>query len=120
MGDGARPGGVAMTTWTDEETEIARELVKRDAHDREFRSAVGRSKTAAKARLDRVLHRSVIDKRANPSNVLFKIPVEVIEERERRLKAQRSLTAILMGDPPFPAKGGKRSNTSCEQNRIAP
>lgn len=80
--------------WTAEETELARTMVKANAKNAEFVTALGRSKLTAKQRLDRVRYRGTLAKRTPPP--MFHIPAEVLEERERRrLAPQRAF-----GDPP--------------------
>jgi hypothetical protein len=89
-----------MPDWTTEETELAEQLIKRNAKNDEFLAAVGRSKLVAKQRIDRIRFRDGIDKR--PIAPKMKIPAEVIDDRNRRLMArlEMSLTGLLMGDPP--------------------
>lgn len=91
-----------MPEWTEEETELAKRLMRANASDEEFWAAVGRSKKVAVQRLDRQRYRASIDKRPMPSTM--KVPESVIEDRNRRLMARKSLTGMLMGDPPFPAE----------------
>lgn len=85
--------------WTDAETTLARQLLDRDAPGDEFVAALGRSKIATKARINRVNFRAAMwspDGRFMPYS---KIPPHVAEDLVARQSAVRTLTASLMGDP---------------------
>lgn len=84
-----------MPEWTDEETKIAEQLIKRHAKNDEFLATIGRSKTVAKQRLDRVRYHTGVENRSS----LMKVPDHVLEDRNRRLMARKSLTAAICGDP---------------------
>lgn len=90
------------TTWTAEQTELARKMLARFAPEHEFRAAFGKSKAAAK---DRVHRENIKLARARKppirvqSETSLGIPSEVLADLETRKHSQRSLTAILMGDP---------------------
>lgn len=87
-----------MTTWTMEETEIAREMFKRNAHRREFWDVFGRTKDNCKQRLKRLAEKEM---RVSIRSVSVSVPERVWEDRNRRLIAQaRDLTGSIFKDPP--------------------
>lgn len=96
--------------WTDAETNEAREMLKRDAHDSEFRHRFGRPKASAVYRLRYVDDPRLKDRLAalrppctggleldvsRPKS----IPDSVIADAMKRRLAPRSLTASICGDP---------------------
>lgn len=88
--------------WTAQETELAEKLVAEKASDQVCQSLLGRTRQACKDRLSRVVNKqNGISSAVNHyvSGYSVKVPPEVLHDRERRLMAPRSLTAILMGDP---------------------
>lgn len=86
--------------WTKEEDEIARQLLASNAPDSAFRSTIGRTRESAKSRMERERFKAFMKDRPKLASVPSKvIPDEVWLDLERRMKAPRSLTAILMGDP---------------------
>lgn len=101
--------------WTDEETELARRLLAQDISDFEFEHQLGRTKTAARTRMQTVSYRgwraeaddlrTLSQSRSKckefSSSRAETIPPEVIADAVRRSNAPRSLTAMLCGDPPF-------------------
>lgn len=97
LGGRARPGGGSMK-WTERETAVAATLLSRGASEQEFIAELGRTKICAKARIDRVQFRDSLAKRAQEPSYT-KAPAHLFEERAERLRATKSLTAILMGDP---------------------
>ena len=91
--------------WTPQETELAEELVRKNATDRMCWAQLNRSKKSCVARLRRIGCRAI--RPAVPMNHYvinhkIQIPPEVYEERNRRLMARMDmdLTAQLCGDPP--------------------
>jgi hypothetical protein len=96
--------------WTDEQTAQARILLEEGVDTETFLREIGRTKAAAVARLkyvdDPAGYRS---RRCRPSRTTpnstriessrFYIPDDVIEAAVRRAHANRSLTAIIFGDP---------------------
>jgi hypothetical protein len=90
-------------TWTAEQTELARKMLRRRAPEHEFRETFGKSKAAAKDRIYREnfklarARKPPVRVESSPLN----IPPDVIADLESRKKSQRLMTpaAILMGDP---------------------
>jgi hypothetical protein len=85
-------------SWTEEETGVARRLLKDQAPDSEYERLLGRTKACARARIERLDRLSAPGPR-RPEPKMFSVPVDVWIERSRRLAAPRSLTASIMGDP---------------------
>ncbi len=82
--------------WNANNTEIAREMLARDAPDEEFMRILGRTKRAADHRMRRVKQAARMIPGA-PTQI--QSPPSVIEERNARSLQSKSLTASLMGDP---------------------
>lgn len=87
------------TIWTDSETALAREMLDRDAPDAEFMPALGRTKNATRARINRVNFRATMWSPEGKFVPYTKVPPHVAEDRIARQSAVKSLTASLMGDP---------------------
>ena len=88
--------------WTAQETELAEKLIAENATNPIFQSLLGRSKQACRDRISRVNNSNRGDVGPSFANGLppMNIPAHVIEDRNKRLMAQRSITSLLMGDPP--------------------
>ncbi len=82
--------------WNAANTEIARQMLARDAPDEEFMRILGRTKRAADHRMRRVKQ---AERMIPGAPTQIKIPTSVIEERNARCLQTKSLTAFLMGDP---------------------
>lgn len=115
------------SNWTPEETELARKLLAEGAPEREFERQIGRTKEAAKTRIQTLNYRArraEADRFRTLSGSRCKkseyrrveaeaaIPPEVIADSVRRSDAPRSLTAMLCGDPPpgYSALDRRRAN----------
>jgi hypothetical protein len=90
--------------WTSQETELAEKLLKENASNELCLAMLGKTKKAClhrvwRARRDEVNRRSRVAPRPYVQETKI-IPQELIEERNRRLTAPRSLTSIICGDPP--------------------
>lgn len=98
--------------WTAEETTRARAMLARNAAEREFIAAFGKSKGAAESRIKWVdmdqAQRDHNRQRVNTYRCLggspeahsrMVVPQEVLIERERRLAAPQPAAAALLGDP---------------------
>lgn len=87
-----------VKTWTSQETELARELYQQRAPNEVFVELLGRTKTCAASRLNRVNAPSAVGHFVS-SESKVNVPDHVWEDRNRRLMAPKSLTARLCGDP---------------------
>ena len=95
--------------WTNEEDATVARMLQEGFRLQQAADAIGRTLYAVQSRL-RFLNNDR-PKRARKTgrnhvcseSVNVIIPPEVEADRARRYMAPRSLTAILMGDPPFPA-----------------
>lgn len=96
-----RFGKRAKKLWTAQETELAEKLIFDGASDAVCRSLLGKSRQACRDRVIRAQNqREGISNAVNHYvNTRIDIPPEVEADRDRRLLAQRSLTATLLGDP---------------------
>lgn len=93
--------GPSRRRWTDAEASLAIQLVERKATDAECRAAVGRSFHCCYVKASRWSEQKVRRNFRKPrSEVQLKAPDHVWEDATLRATAPRSLTAILMGDPP--------------------
>jgi hypothetical protein len=85
--------------WTKEQTDLAREMLARNAPNAEFWDALGRSKFAARDRMAREAFKAYRANWKAPVDLSLKTPPEVLADLESRKRSQRSLTAIILGDP---------------------
>lgn len=99
--------------WTEVDTLMARRMLARKATDEEFLKVLGRTKSAAFSRIqwldcpmyrDRKAERKRRERAKNPVAKLRMsrgrtIPDGVLEDRDRRNLAPRSITAFVFGDP---------------------
>lgn len=108
-----------LRPWTDEETELARLHYQRAVSPEEFLRKVGRTKDAAKRRLEYVDRPEVRERHIKKQQMYrdsvkalgemhqaarkIDVPAEVLEDAVRRATAPRTITSALMGDPPIPA-----------------
>lgn len=83
--------------WSDEETEIARQLLRSGATNDMCLERLGRSFSACRERVERVNLEVV----TGPSAVSPKAPAVVLEERARRQMAPVTVTGYIFGDPPL-------------------
>lgn len=86
--------------WTDEETALARKLLKERAPDSEYPRQLGRTRICARARIERLDYMAAFGSRRSDDRPSEPVPMEVWVERSKRIAAPRSLTASLLGDPP--------------------
>jgi hypothetical protein len=84
----------AARQWTAEETELALKLLRDNASDATIRSTIGRTKFACYDRLKRIGRPF-----SEPTAPQINVPDYVLEDRNRRWMAPRSLTAVIFGDP---------------------
>lgn len=97
----------ASPPWNTEDTNRARALIAADADDSTFIREIGRTYAAARSRVRYVdypeLRKPPAPPKTNTRNArstsLFFIPDEVVSDAVRRGLAQRSLTALILGDP---------------------
>lgn len=108
-----------LSPWTDEETELARLHYKRGVSPEEFLAKTGRTKDAAKRRFEYVDRPEVRERHIKKQQMYrdaakasgdmhtaarkVAVPPDVLQDAKRRASAPRSLTGVLMGDPPVPA-----------------
>lgn len=85
--------------WTKEETELARQMLERDAKDADFRRALGRGIEAARNRVERADVTAIIDNRKPPVRMV--VPNDVAADAARRALAPVTITGFVMGDPPI-------------------
>lgn len=92
----ARP---ARAVWTADHVELAKKLLKERASNEIFVRLLGHTIHQARQKLVRLAYheRRLANDPVKPAII---VPPEVIEDRNRRLMADRDLTAALMGDPP--------------------
>lgn len=84
--------------WTPQEIELGKELLDRVASQDECWKLLGRTRQAIRDKLRRVeFDESVKNGLIAAGRVI--VPDSVIEDRNRRLMARKSLTGMLMGDP---------------------
>lgn len=95
--------------WTKEETELARQMLKGNAKDSEFRRALGRGIEAARHRVERADVTAIIDNRKPPERVV--VPDTVAADAARRAIAPITVTGFVMGDPPIGFSALDRRNT---------
>ncbi len=102
--------------WTEQETKQARASMQLPPDD--FFRLTGRTKQAARAHIRYVDHPELWEQRTNrkrrerrelgiPERLLTAKsgpPPEVIADAIKRALIPRSITALICGDPPFPAK----------------
>jgi len=91
---------MAGTRWTDEETEIARQLLAARAPEDEFRKLLGRSKHMAAGRIHRLAHPTTSVEPYLMAEPRPEVPDGLWDDRDRRASARLSLTARFCGDPP--------------------
>lgn len=97
--------------WSAQETELAVQLMSEGADNAKCLATLGRTRQACK---DRIRHCRDAAGNIDTSGIsisVMNIPPHVLEDRNRRLMAPKTLTAMLMGDPPFPARGGNSHGT---------
>lgn len=87
--------------WTPEQDAIALRLLQEDAPESRFRAELGRSKINSQLRHKRLLFQSRAEQARETKSLGLglHVPPEAIADRDRRIKAPRSLTALLCGDP---------------------
>jgi hypothetical protein len=85
-------------TWSDEDTDIARQMLVNAEPSEAFLAKLGRAETAARERIKRVDSRAKVERRATAEGII-KAPPQIVEDAMRRARAPRSLTAIAFGDP---------------------
>lgn len=90
--------------WTPQETELAIQLMDEGADDAKCQAILGRSRQGCKDRIRHCKDSFGNIKKSGYSVSTKEIPQAVIDDRNRRLMARKSLTGMLMGDPPFPAE----------------
>jgi hypothetical protein len=95
--------------WTAQEDELARTLLRQRAKNEIFVQLLGRSKRTAECRMHRLGAPASKIKESGFYVSRISVPEEVIEDRNRRLMAGKSLTGWICGDPPFPAKASPRA-----------
>jgi hypothetical protein len=83
--------------WTDDEIELARQMLAARAKDSEFRSRLGRSKSAAQTR---ILYDATSVERYLMAEPRPQVPAGLWDDRDRRASTRLSLTAWFCGDPP--------------------
>lgn len=90
-----------MKHWTNEETNIAKQLLDAGANDAAFRDRLGRSKDSAIARMDRITYGGLGERKASNTPTVGRAQVspEAYADAVRRLTAPRTITATLLGDP---------------------
>jgi len=99
--------------WTKEEAALALRMLEEGATDAEFRARLGRSKSCVRAKRDRELSAYFRWSAAGNQPSRITLSAEVLADRARRALAPRSLTAVLMGDPPlFRSALGKKMGMS--------
>lgn len=106
-----------MRLWTNEETDMARQLVVSDATNQECIEAINRTRHACRARLryvdnedvrlkmsSRGKHRSPNKSKSKGINHVAEgmrgVPDEVVADAQHRACVPRTLTAWVFGDPP--------------------
>ena len=116
-----KPGAIPNVRWGEEETARVRQMLIDGMTYDEIVAALGnRTYAAVKSRVKWINLSKAERSRANalkrerrvftPTGVRrdeikkIEIPSHVLDDRNRRLMAERSLTAVLMGDPVFPAQ----------------
>ena len=82
--------------WTAQQIELAQDLVRRKANDVVFMKLLGTPKKTAQNKLYRMQFPLSVNHYVDSR---ISVPEEVWEDRNRRLMAQKSLTATLLGDP---------------------
>jgi hypothetical protein len=85
------------TSWTPDETAVARQMLADNEPPEAFLTRLGRSESAAREHVKRVDVRA----KTKARSAIPKIPAGVIEDAVRRATTPRSLTARTFGDPPF-------------------
>jgi hypothetical protein len=89
--------------WTAQETELARDLLLKNASHEQFILLLGRTKKSADSKLRRADKYTFGTIKSSGHYVQGSVPIpkEVVADRNRRLVArmQLDLTAVLMGDP---------------------
>ena len=109
------------TEWTNEEIALARRMLAEKRPDSEFRERLGKSKSAASARIFRANHHEAIADWTTlrlPREPRIEVPPEVRADADRRAGAPRSLTAWQFGDPaPGCSALDKRRSISMKRRR---
>lgn len=98
--------------WTEGETELARQLLRRCASDAEFRRVLGHSREAAVGRLTR------LELKVDRDPVFAErvhVPADVMAEATRRSLAPITITGFVMGDPPIGFSALDRRNNQTMQ-----
>lgn len=86
--------------WTAQETELAEKLIAENATEEMCQAILGRTRQACADRLRRATDSfGNIQKSGFTLEARVSIPPEVVNDRNKRLMARKSLTAQLMGDP---------------------
>lgn len=80
-----------LTPWTAQEIEVAARLVADNASEQICQATLGRTRQACRDKLRRS------QKFVSPPKM--QVPDHVLDDRNRRLMAGKSLTGWLMGDP---------------------
>lgn len=100
---------MANSLWSSEEAGIARKMLARGATDEEFRSTLGRTKSAAQTRIryiddgrvrDRAKARGKGRMTIAPMPARNRVaPAGAVADAQRRASAPRTITAFVCGDP---------------------
>lgn len=103
---------MTVNPWNDADTATARDLLSRKAKNQEFIDAIGRSKKAAVSRMQYLDEPNYRQKKAErlqraryatqtaQSAIRFRrVPDSVLADALRRNSADKSITAMLCGDP---------------------
>ena len=84
--------------WSAQQVEQAKMLCEQKASEELFVRLTGHSKKAAYNKLNRARYSHAVGHYVM-TETRISVPDDVIEDRNRRLMAQKSLTATLLGDP---------------------
>lgn len=96
---GTRPRFISKRHWTDHETATLLQLIEEDRKPRQIAEFMGKelgviySKIQQMRQPGRAIHIEMTPRVC--------VPPHCLEDRDRRMKAERDLTAEFFGDPPF-------------------
>lgn len=85
--------------WTPQETELAIQLLDDGADDERCQAVLGRTLQGCRDRIRHCKDSFGNIRKSGFSVSNNSVPQSVIEDRNRRLMARKSLTGMLMGDP---------------------